>query len=725
MTLLLFVIFSNEVCIGQNLKHDNKNADDGIAFPYGSSAYIIAIPQTPLQKKVALRLSDYLSKVLDKPAKIVTGIEQVPANTPAIILSPKYAKSLLLGNNKVSTESFILETKSIGTHKVVLANGSTELGLKHAVQKLIIKSEQRSLGLVIPELHLAESPWIAKREWAVCPWSPNLVRGVFTNPNADKRQNIWLYSDKQIANYVDMFDAFGFSGCQLLESASSYGVMGSPEAFRGRLKQFANSIKSNGQNVTLWVWAAQFNNYGWVDNDVTYTPQQGKSAFEDNRVRASFEKYYNGYAEMAPYTDLLITHFYDPGSLKKRPDVFNYMHLLQDKFKAINPKVQFAVDFWASDSDSAYMKQLIANGFGNSLLLESGMPHLYPPGKREELHNEAKRQGLKMGIWGWHTVERETDQFPNMHVNAEVLSNFYRQIRDGVDKIHPVQYWSEMEAYHLCNIFSMYASSQLLWNPDKDPNELLKEISEGIWGPVNGPKVLRALLLIQDTRSGPTWDTYWSHKDRQPYCFGTKDPSRDKSRAEAVLNDFSAMKTDTAFVVKFPLPFPPSTFVELMVPHIRQIMAFADFRIKEKMIRETAKKGASKDELILLCKEAWQPVPEYNTWIGTFGQAEARVQETMMRQLAKDIGVEINPPSWMVHRDADRFLERIQTLQMRSSQPVQFKPDDAIGKGEFYWPAEKINECIDILFKVGSLEKVADNIFRLSNWENFRKQSIN
>lgn len=720
--ILLFVIFSNNVCICQNFKKDNNEISGGVHFVYGNPVYIVAIPKTALQIKITERLSTYISKVLGKPARIVAGIEQVPANISAIILSPNYAKPLPLGRAKNSPEGFMLETKNIGSHKVVLANGSTELGLKHAVQKLILKSVQRNHGLVIPEMHLSESPWIEKREWAVCPWSPNLVRGVFTNPFADKRLNIWLYSDEQIANYVDMFDAFGFSGCQLLESASSYGVMGSPEAFRDRLKRFARSIKNNGQDVTLWVWAAQFNNYGWVDNDVTYTPVTGKTAFEDTKVRASFEKYYNGYSEMAPYTDLLITHFYDPGSLKNRSDVFSYMHLLQDKFKAINPKVQLGVDFWASDSDSAYMKQLIANGFSNSLLLESGMPHLYPPGKREELHNEAKRLGLKIGIWGWHTVERESDQYPKMHVNAQVLSNFYKQIRDGVDKIHPITYWSEMEAYHLSNIFSMYASGQLLWNPDRDPDEILKEISEGIWGPVNGSKVLNALQLIQDIRSGPTWETYWSYKGRLPYYFGTENPADDKNRAEAVLKDLLAMNTDTAFVIKFPLPFPPSTFIELMIPHIRQIKAFAEFRIKEKAIRETAKKGASKDELIRLANDAWQPVPEYNTWIGTFGQAEARAQEGMMRQLARDFDIKIIPPGWMVHRDADRFLQKIQAIQMRSSQPVQFKSDDAIGKSEFYWPIEKIKECIDLLLKVGSIEKIADNTFRLTDWEEYCKQ---
>jgi len=36
----------------------------------------------------------------------------------------------------------------------------------------------------------------------------------------------------------------------------------------------------------------------------------------------------------------------------------------------------------------------------------------------------------------------------------------------------------------------MYAAGQLLWNPDRDTDEILNEIAEGIWGPHNGPQIL-------------------------------------------------------------------------------------------------------------------------------------------------------------------------------------------------------------------------------------------
>ena len=124
-----------------------------------------------------------------------------------------------------------------------------------------------------------------------------------------------------------------------------------------------------------------------------------------------------------------------------------------------------------------------------------------------------------------------------------------------------------MEAHHLNDIYSEYVASQLLWNPDRDPHEILRELTDGIWGGSNGDKVFAALRLIEDTRSGPGWSTYWWQNPQ--YRLGTADPSDDLRRADAVVEELEGMKTDPSFVPKFPLPFPPQTFVDLMLPHLQ------------------------------------------------------------------------------------------------------------------------------------------------------------
>ena len=135
-----------------------------------------------------------------------------------------------------------------------------------------MKSRQTEGGLKIPELKLAEKPWIPEREYTVVAWAPRYVRGAFVNPYADERMNVWLYSERQLATYTEMFDWFGFSGVQLGTQCYSFGLFGSVEAYQDRLKTIARLTRQNGQHVTLKVWAAQFTGYNWIDPEITYTP---------------------------------------------------------------------------------------------------------------------------------------------------------------------------------------------------------------------------------------------------------------------------------------------------------------------------------------------------------------------------------------------------------------------------------------------------------------------
>ncbi|MBL9203952.1 MAG: hypothetical protein JNN01_02605 [Opitutaceae bacterium] len=690
-----------------------------VEFPSRAPAYLVTSPVSDLETRVVTQLADYAGRVLGVPARRVARLEDVPAGAPAIVLTlarrGPWADARVAAD---SPEAFSLETRRIPGRDLVVATGRTDRGLKRAVQRLVMRSEQRAPGLVIPDLALVERPWIPRREWTLCAWSPELVRGLFHNPQADKRMNVWLYSDRQVAAYVEMFDWFGFSGSQLMDTVANYAAVGSAEAYHGRLRMFTRALRENGQDITLWVWASQFNDFGWVDRTVVTTPQPGKTAFTDPAVRATFERYYDGYAELAADVDLLIAHFYDPGTLKDRADVFNYMGLLRDKFRAKNPKVKLGVDFWYADQEVGYMQQLVEHGFKDVLFLENTMPHTYPPGRREELHEAAKARGLEIGVWGWHTAEIESDQMPTMHVNAQLLSKFYREMKAGVNKIHPITYWSEMEACHLINIFTMYCAGQLLWNPDRDPDELLREVAEGIWGPRNGAAVLAALQLIQDTRTGPSWDTYWW--SLPTHRLGTADPADDRRRADEAIASLEAMETDASYVPKLPLPFPPATFVELMLPHLRQLRAFADFRIQFSALTSDAAKGLSKEELRVRANAIWKPIPDYSTWIGAFGPPEAMTQEKMLMTFAKEHGLVLTPPDWMRWRDAHRQLQSLQERQRAVNTPLQVDINARHLSRDFFWSVEKGRDRFQLLIDQGLVVKTGATTYQLANWENYR-----
>jgi hypothetical protein len=680
-------------------------------IPHGRAVWIVAAPTSEIDRRSVQELTGYVTAVLQQQPKLVTRLTQITAGEPAIVLLRAGETAPLSAQPPAgSPESFAITNGTSANHPIIVIAGATDRGLKRGIQRLIIKSRQVDGGLEFPDINVAEKPWIPEREWAICPWVPQHVRGAFVNPYADNRMNIWLFSDRQLHDYVSMYDWFGFSGVQLIETSYSYAVLGSPEAFHGRERRIAEAAKENGQQVSLWVWAAEFNSYGWLDPDVVYEPRKDTDAFDDLRVRRGFEKYYDYYATLAPLVDRLIGHFYDPGHLTDRRDVFRYMRLLEAKFRAKNPNVKLAIDSWGTSHD--YLQALIDNGFTDYLLLEMSMPSLFKPGQREQLHSEAKRLGLKLGVWGWYTTEYETDQLASMYVNSEVLGHFYRRMRDGALKIYPVQYWSEMEAHHVNNIYSLYSAGQLLWNPDRSPDEILSELTEAIWGPTNGPKVLQAVKLIQDVRSGPSWETYWW--TMPSYRLGTADANDDLRRATSAIENLRNLQPDTSFVPKLPLPYTPGILIGMMLPHLEQIRKFAIFRQELENIKEATQSGLGGEALSKRLSAAWQPIPEYNTWIGTFGQPEARMQEILLRKLASDSHVPLVEPAWLVTRECERLLEKIHNLQLRERKELRFK---AAVMNEFHWPQHKLQDRLNKLVRDGAVEKLGPDEYRLSDWE--------
>lgn len=691
----------------------SQHANQDVVFARGKSPFVVAAPSTALEKRTVAQLCQYLAAVVGKPVKVVDSLSRVPNGIPTIVLTGARVKSpIAVRVPSGSEEAFAIAASTARQRPVVVCRGASDRGLKRAVQRLVIMSEQRADALVIPGCRISERPWIPYREWTICPWTPSHVRGVFHNPYADSRLNIYLYDQNRLARYVDMFDWFGFSGCQLMETCYTFAQFGSIEATHDWQRRVARLLRSNGQQVTLWVWAAEFSGYGWRDPDVKYSPRDGMTAFEDPEVRRVFEKYYAAYADLAPVLDRCIGHFYDPGHLTDRADVYAYMRLLERRLKAKNPRIQMAIDCWAAKPE--YMLELAENGFADYLLLAITLPEIYPQGSREALHRKAKDLGLTLGMWGWYTTEYETDQLASMYVNCGVLKNLYSKLRDGALKIKPVEYWSEMEAHHLNDIYSMYVASRLLWNPDLDPHEALAELVNGIWGPKNGPKVMSALRLIEDTRSGPSWDTYWW--TRSTYRIGTERPMDDLRRAAECLDSLKSMKRDGGFVPKFPLPYPPETLVELMLPHLEQIRLFAEFRIKIAELNDAAAKGADRQRLEEMLTDAWQPVPEMGTWIGVFGGPELRQQKKIIEELVNRLGLTVKDPSPLRYMEADRLLQVLRTQQGQSREMRTWDPQANI---EFFWPPLCQVDRFEKLIADGVVTRLEDGRCKLADWSHW------
>ncbi len=561
------------------------------------------------------------------------------------------------------------------------------------------------------------NPWIEKREPIVCLWKPDYNRGFNSNMNTSLLVDVMCFSDRQLEEYALMMKACGFTGVQVTDMCTAWRHSGSPEFVHDRLKVFANALHKHGMEFTLWAWAAEFSGHGWQDEEVFYCPENGGRAIDDPKVRAAFEKYYDIYAEMAPYTDRVIAHYYDPGNLPTMEDTIDMLRLFADKFKAANPNVKICVDTWGSPD--TFPDKLVEAGFEDIMLMELPfLPNWSEEGKRARFRKGVKELGCGLGSWGWYTCEYEIDQHPMMSVNNRVLKDVYKQVQSQGDHIMVPSYWSEMDSYHVLNFFSLYAAGHLLINPDDDPDKLLSESAALVAGEENAADFLYVLELIRDARSGDTWATYWwTHEGGKHNVLFNSDPVDIRTRAAKsleILDRLVKAKTDCASVN---LPLKPWQIMKLMMPHVEQIRHYAEFRIGFSEMEKMYEAEGASDNVRAKMAEIWKPVPEFNCIIGMWGQVESIEMLKMLNSFSEKTGIPVPRVGWFDYYHKRRLVDYLTSMTRQDRGQRIFRDkcyyEGGIGFGGYdetkYLVGELIREGVLIENEKGEVALANEN----------------
>jgi len=248
----------------------------------------------------------------------------------------------------------------------------------------------------------------------------------------------------------------------------------------------------------------------------------------------------------------------------------------------------------------------------------------------------------------------EIDQSAWMLVNAKVEKDVYNRIRNDADDIMVPTYWAEMDSYHIMNVFSLYCAGHLLINPDDDPDRLVREVAYAVFGEKHGAAAEKVLQLIQDGRSGSTWDEYWW--PWPPRYKPTINAPEIAKRAEEALALIKEIAEDKDIKSDFPLPVTPTLIAELTVPHVEQILSYAKFYTD---FEELEKKAADmpKDEVARELDRIWNPTYDYNCIIGVWGQREARAEAGTVRTFCKSMGLKMPRKPLMYYLAKKRYYE--------------------------------------------------------------------
>lgn len=564
----------------------------------------------------------------------------------------------------------------------------------------------------VPSERLTKEPWIEEREAIVTLWNVNYARGLYLDSDVSLKNNLIDYSADQLYEYVKMLKYCGFTGVQVTEMCSTWAGVGTYEASHEKIRMLADAAHSLDMKFTLWVWGAEFADNSWVDDEVTYAYAMNGYTYDNPDTLAAFEKYYDIYAQLADCCDRVIGHYYDPGNVQTAQEIGFYAKMLRDKFLAVNPNIDFGVSCWVD----VYDKSVIVDAVGTDVTL-------YECGHRDDentysvFRNEINNLGCRLGTWAWNTCEMEIDQLAQMNFNMEIIRSVYQTARK-YDEIAKPSYWSEMDSYHVLNVFSLFCAGQLLIDPDMESEVLYDMISTAAVGPEYAQAFGEMLSIIQDARSGNSWDTYfWSSEN---YILKSKEYPAESilERCEKMLPVLQEMIDEGIDSYTLPLPIPLQDVLRMMQPHLIQIRDYAQFRIQFAQLEKDWESGIDSMELEDRLYEISEPIKNYNAVIGAWGQIEARAQYEMVTEFCAKAKIPVPMHSAFQEERKNRILSFFKSNQKEMDEP--YKVGEPYYQFGLAFGAEETARLVQEMVDEGLLIRSEDGSVYLTNWENYR-----
>ncbi|MBP5152131.1 MAG: hypothetical protein ILP13_04380 [Lachnospiraceae bacterium] len=560
-----------------------------------------------------------------------------------------------------------------------------------------------------------EGPYVEKREPIIVLWNPSFARGAYFNQNTVKKSDILSFSDDRLYDYVKMMKALGFTGIQVTDICAAWAEFGNYEYVHQRIRFMADTAHSLGMDFTLWVWGSEFNGYGWIDTSVEYYEPSNHEFFGYQPAYDTYEKYYDIYSELADCTDRLIVHYYEPGHVNDMKQVAYLSLMIRDKFRSINPDINVGINVYSRYFDMSQLSDELGEenkDFTYYTLAVTGAEDEFV-----NLRTVAMLNDLDYGIWSWGIIEREIDQVAELSVNAREIKSVY-QDSIALDHIKKPGYWSEMEAYHNGNIFSLYVASKLLQDPELDPDTLLYEAAESVVGKTYAKDLYDVLSLIQDARVGEDHDSFYESDENYVFLKGAKDPSKIIEEGNAALDKLQKMIDSDLCSNTIPLSVSVSDILKMMVPNIHQIIEYAEFRVNYDKLTEMAETGKSKEDLSLFIESFFKPVSEYNVVTGLWGLEEQRIQVRLIEEFCSENALEaVNMPLVDYYRK-QRILGEMISLQQNSDEKVLF-PDSATYQMGLAYGTDNTKRLVDELVSEGLLTEGSEDTVYLTDWERY------
>ncbi len=654
-----------------------------------------SIVAKPFTLKEGKELSDYVYKSTGHRLKV-----RFKAGEHNIFLSKKTESSVF----HIENGDIYLVAKGDELSHLVGVCANSILGFSFAKEKREhLLYEDKSIYIPTELVLNDNTGWMPEREPIVCLWNPSMTRGAYYNPKTAKDVDILAYSDDDLYEYVKMMQHLGFTGIQVTDICAAWAEFGSYEFVQERLRFIADAAHSLGMKFTLWVWGSEFNGYGWNDKSVVY---HGDTIYEIDlpEVTRTYDKYYDIYAELADCADRVIVHYFEPGNVFTMKNAGYFARKLYDRFVAVNPDVNFGINVYSNYFNIDELKESLSD------LADKITYYTLDAIQMDDYltaRSTIRDNGLKYGIWSWGVIEREIDQTASLSVNSRVIKNTYLRTQQYDEIIKP-DYWSEMDSYHILNVFSLYCSGKLLRDPSLDADALIDEAAKAVVGTEYSTEFSKVLRLLQKARGGNSIEEF---AEGTNYLLSSDTyPAKEiLAESEEAIRIIDNLLTIDGFKCSLPIPVDVHRILELMRPHLLQIHAFAGFRLEYEEICQAASDGATSEELqALVNKAAYKNIDEYNVVTGVWGINEQRVQFLMLDRFCENNGLSIPANTKVDHLMKQRIYGEFGSLQSTSDSMLTFKRAKGFQLGRPVSEA-RMKKLIDELIEEGFLSEYEDD----------------
>ncbi len=581
-------------------------AAEGISLTRdGRSASVIVHPRgDSLTAAAARKLADYIKSQTDIDVPIAAeGDVAAAARAETVIVldgTPDHRLASRFGHPPgiVSDRADAYRLTAVmraDAPALVVAAGKSPAGAKYAAYRLMRELELGEGGARVRPLDVSAAPFIKTRSVALF--------NVWSMPiELTRRHNTESWPAERIERYVDMYDVFGFNAIESHDRFNDnyleplFGLK--RREWRDKVHRMIERAHANGQEFFLRIWGHT------VMDTPKFTKALGATSAVPKKLaylcvndpvqRKRWEdeilQYY--VSNYGGRIDHLIGHWCDPGVCRKNGCDFRTPLQLQMElhhaFKAVDPDFRSSFSLWFFDVTKDNRAGWARGGWPgyetdfdliNAGILEKDVviatATTKPNSYKAEVVDAIIAAGHKPAVWTWYRADHEIR--PSLHVHLhERLGEYFKGLPASAQQLdwHCV----ERNVHGAANTANYYVAGRLMWEPELDVDELLREFLTLVYGADNAAKVMPAYLAIERIRCHSCHANWESTRLTGA---GTHDPKADLALAEDALDRLGRVTIDPGYRPRLPLDVSPAQIVADLTASLTVIRDFARCRAED------------------------------------------------------------------------------------------------------------------------------------------------